>query len=209
VKTYRVSNVESFRQYEQDEEAEADDLIANIRGEKAPSAAMLAGTAFHKALELAQAGDVSERVEALGHVFTFACDVEVEAAPVREMRASKTYMVDGEPITISGQVDALFGKRIDDHKTTGRFDPERYIAGCQWKLYLDIFGADLFRWNVFELQQVESTTATDGFDLPPPEYEVIAQHTLEQFSYPTMGADCQRLVERFARFVRERIEVTA
>jgi hypothetical protein len=205
VTTYRVSNVEAFRQYEQDEEAEADDLIASIRGEKEPSEAMLAGTALHKALEMAVPGE-SETVEALGHVFRFVGDFEIEVAEVRELRASKTYIVDGEPITISGQVDQIPGLRIEDHKTTGRFDPERYLAGYQWRLYLDIFGANWFRWNVFEMQQVDSTSPSEGFELPPPEYEVFAQHTLEQYRYPGLEADCQRLVERFARFVRERVE---
>lgn len=205
---YRVSNVEAFRQWEADEEAEADDLIASIRGETEPSAAMLAGTALHKALEQAVPGD-AESIEALGHVFRFAGDFEIEVADVRELRASKTYVVDGEPITISGQVDQIPGLRIEDHKTTGRFDPERYLAGYQWRLYLDIFGADWFRWNIFEIQQVESTSPTEDFELPPPEYEVFAQHRLEQYRYPGLEADCQRMVERFARFVRERVEVAA
>lgn len=204
---YRVSNVEAFRQWEGDEDAEMADLLDKLLGQFQPSPAMIAGTAFHLALELAT-GD-SERLEALGHVFTFAGDFAVELSPIRELRASKCYMVDGLPIYITGQVDQLDGKRIDDHKTTGRFDPERYLTGYQWRLYLDIFGADVFRWNVFEIQQVESITPTEGFELPPREYEVFAQHRLEQCRYPALGADCQALVERFARFVREHIEVPA
>jgi hypothetical protein len=156
---------------------------------------------------MAQDGSV-ERLEANGHVFTFAGDFDVQMAPIRELRASKVYIVDGVPIRISGQVDQIDGKRIDDHKTTGRFDADRYLAGYQWRLYLDIFGADVFRWNVFEIQQVESCTPTEGFELPPPEYEVFAQHRLEQFRYPALEADCQALVERFARFVRDHIEIT-
>jgi hypothetical protein len=72
---------------------------------------------------------------------------------------------------------------VEDHKTTGRFDPERYLSGYQWRLYLDIFGADLFRWNVFEIK------ATDD----PLTWDVFAQHTLEQYRYPAMSADCARL----------------
>lgn len=207
--TYRVSNVEQFRQWEQSEDADTERLIASICGLSETSAAMLAGTAFHKVLELAPVGIAFDRTEALGHAFTFAGDIEVEGLPIRELRASKTYCVDGEPIRISGQVDALDGNLIVDHKTTARFDPERYLAGCQWKLYLDIFGASVFRWNVFEIVQVESSAPSEGFDLPPPEYEVHAQHRLEQFRYPGLEADCLALVERFARFVRAHVEVAA
>lgn len=198
---HRVSSVEAFRQWEADDDADTDALIASIRGLSEPSQAMRAGTAFHKILENA-ADTVHGPVEIDGFRFLFPAELEISLTQVRELRASKVYTVDGEPITISGQVDAIDGLRIEDHKTTGRFDADRYLAGYQWRLYLDIFGADVFRWNVFEIKEVESTGDSFGFDAPPPEYEVCAQHTLEQFRYPNLGADCQALVERFARFVR-------
>jgi hypothetical protein len=190
---HRVSNVEAFRQWETDEDAELQPLLDKLAGTFQPSDAMLAGTAFHKALELAEAD--AEELQANGLRFRFAHPCEVELSPVRELRASKTYHVDGEPIVISGQVDQLDGRRIDDHKTTGRFDADRYLAGYQWRLYLDIFGADVFRWNVFEI------AAGEDADL----YMVNAMHRLQQYRYPELGADCQALVERFARFVREHV----
>lgn len=193
MKTFRVSNVEAFRQFELDDEAEPAQFIDELLHGFEPSAAMLAGTAFHKALEDAPTGISVSSLEALGHTFTFRGDFEVRLPAIRELRASKTYMVDGQPIVISGQVDGIEGLRIDDHKTTSRFDPERYMAGCQWKLYLDIFGADAFRWNVFEIGEQDE----------PGHYEVFAQHTLEQCRYPALHNDCQALVNRFARFVRE------
>ena len=38
--------------------------------------------------------------------------------------------------------------------------------------------------------------------MEPYAWEVVAQHTLEQYRYPTMGADCERLVADLARFAR-------
>ncbi len=201
--TYRVSHVEAFRRFERDEDAEIDDLLASIRGEGAGSEAMRVGTAFHRALELASFGDF-ESLEANGYRFTFDGNCELMLPMVREVRASKTWMVDDAPITISGQVDAIDGKLVIDHKTTARFDPERYIAGCQWKLYLEIFGAQQFRWTVFEIQEIAAELGSGE-----QAYVVTAQHRLEQFRYPALEADCQALVERFARFVRERLEVPA
>lgn len=206
---YRVSNVEAFRQWEQDEDSDMAEIIARISGAEPPSAAMEAGTAFHKVLENAISGLDLDAAEELGHRFLFPTNMIVEVTPIRELRASKTYIVDGEPITISGQVDAIDGNRIEDHKTTSRFDADRYLSGYQWRLYLDIFGADRFRWNVFEIVQVESAAPSEGFDLPMPEYEVLAQHRLEQFRYPALEADCLALVTRFARFVREHVEQVA
>jgi hypothetical protein len=196
---WRVSNVEAFRKWEADEEAELEPFVDELLHGFEPSPAMLAGTAFHKALEDAPTGLTVSTLEALGHTFTFRGDFEVRLPVIRELRASKTYMVDGQPIVISGQVDALEGLRIEDHKTTSRFDPDRFMSGYQWRLYLDIFGASQFRWNVFELSELDAP----GF------YEVRDQHTLEQFRYPAMTADCQALVTRFARFVREHAAVAA
>lgn len=198
MKAWRVSNVEAFRQFEQDEEADIGEFIAELQFGFEPSAAMLAGTAFHKALELAVTGVSVKEMAALGHVFTFRGDFEVRLPVIREVRASKAYVVDGEPIVISGQVDGIEGLRIDDHKTTARFDPDRFLTGYQWRLYLDIFGASHFRWNVFEMAEQDQ----------PGHYEVFAQHTLEQFRYPALSADCHALVTRFARFVREHVEIT-
>ena len=194
---YRVSMVEAFRQWEADDSADDADLLKRLRGVDSRSAAMAAGTAFHKALELASDGIVVSHLEADGHRFEFVGDFLMELAEIREMRASKVYMVDGEPIEISGQVDAIDGARIEDHKTTKAFDAERYAEGYQWRLYLEIFGANHFRWNVFII--------TAKGKKHPLVYRVKEAHRLEQFRYPGMEADCQALVERFARFVRERL----
>lgn len=197
---YRVSHVEAFRQYEADDEAELAPLLESIAGASEPSPRMLAGTALHKALELAQhADDEVFDLRADGYLFSMRGDFELQLPQIRELRASKRYIVDGEPIVISGQVDAIEGRRIDDHKSTGRFDPERYLDGYQWRLYLDIFEADHFRWNIFELHETEN----------PLVWHVVALHVLDQYRYPALGADCQALVERFARFVRTHVELPA
>jgi hypothetical protein len=190
--TFRVSEAESFRQWRNDEDAELEHLLARLRGQTPASPAMEAGTAFHKALETAPTGLTVTALEANGYTFTFAGDFVAELPAIREVRAGKTWMVDGEPITISGQLDCIHGKRIEDHKTTGRFDPERYMDGYQWRLYLSIFGADHFRWNVFEIAEKDH----------PLEWEVYAQHRLEQYRYPAMEDDCARLAQELARFAR-------
>jgi hypothetical protein len=189
---FRVSEAESFRQWQQDEDAEMETLLARLRGQTEASEAMLAGTAFHKALEIAPLGD-HPQLQALGYTFNVQGDFHIAIPPIREVRASKTFETPAGPITISGQLDTIFGKRIEDHKTTGRFDPERYLNGYQWRLYLEIFGADQFRWNVFEIN------ATDD----PMVWDVFAQHTLEQYRYPTMPGDCARLACDLALFARE------
>lgn len=196
--TFRVSEAESFRQWREDEDADLDVLLARLRGQSEASEAMLAGTAFHKALEVAQVGSAST-LSALGYTFNISGDFEIALPVIREVRAGKTYIGDDFAITISGQLDAIEGKRVEDHKTTGRFDPERYMTGYQWRMYLDIFGADLFRWNIFEIACNE--------DAYPPGlvWDVFAMHRLEQYRYPGMEGDCEKLALDLARFAIDRM----
>lgn len=181
---FRVSEVESFRQWRDDEEAELSDFLARLHGEQEPSDAMLAGTAFHRALELATEGE-AETLEANGFRFLIECDITLALPEIRELRASRAY----GPITVTGCVDVIEGVRIEDHKTTSRFDPERYLDGYQWRYYLDIFGAEVFRWNIFEMRPIEDRV-----------YSVFATHRLEQHRYPSMRHDCAKLVKALHEF---------
>lgn len=183
---FRVSECEAFRQFRDDEEAELSDFLARMRNEVPPSQAMLAGTAFHDVLEHAQVGELAT-AEAQGFKFIIEVNTELALAPIRELRASKRY----GGLTISGKLDALCGLRVEDHKTTGRFDPDRYLAGYQWRYYLSIFGAQVFRWNVFEMREIE-----------PMMYLVHKFHTLEQCRYPAMEADCLQLASDLEQFAR-------
>lgn len=193
--TFRVSEAESFRQWRDDQEADIDVLLGRLRGQSEATSAMLAGTAFHKAIELASMGE-ADKLTAFGYTFHFVDDFELSIPIVREVRAGKTYVFGDCAITISGQLDAIEGKRVEDHKTTGRLDPERYFSGFQWRLYLEIFGADVFRWNVFEIKE-------DAID--PMQWEVFAAHRLEQFRYAAMPADCEKLARDLAEFALARM----
>lgn len=181
---FRVSEAESYRQWRADEDAELTDLLAWLRGEVPPSEAMLAGTAFHKALEDATDGE-ADTLEAEGYQFVITADITLALPKIREVRTSKDY----GGITITGKLDVLDGRRVEDHKTTAQFSPDRYIAGYQWRYYLDLFGADVFRWNVFELKELKRHV-----------YEVRGFHQLEQCRYPGMERDCRDLALDLADF---------
>jgi hypothetical protein len=181
----RVSHIESFRQWQQDEDASTEDLIHRLTAGIDPDA-MRAGRAFHKALETAPYGQ-HDTLHADGYVFQFPQDSTLILPTVRELRGSKAY----GPLTVTGCVDAINGRSIDDHKSTGRFDPERYLTGFQWRLYLDMFEADTFRWNVFEIDEVK-----------PRIYSVADPQVLTQYRYPRMHEECARLAADFYEFAR-------
>jgi hypothetical protein len=196
--TARVSHVAAFARWKADEESDVDWLINDILSDK-PSEAMLKGTAFHKFLEHAQAGE-SETAQVDGYSFIFAGDFNLYLPRMREWRKGKDY----GGIIVSGQVDAIEGKCIYDHKTTERFDAERYLDGWQWRYYLDLFEADRFVWNVWEMKHLGESFAEDPIDDQPSEtvqsYEVRSLHELTAYRYPAMGDDCRDLALEYRAF---------
>ncbi len=185
----RVSNIEAFRRWRLDDEQEAADLVARLTGFQ-PTEAMLAGTAFHKALEDATPGEYAQ-LHAHGYTFLLP-DAEIALPDVRELRAYGQF----GPLAVTGQVDALHGRRVEDHKTTASFRPDGYLEGCQWRFYLDIFGADVFRWNVFEILAVKGKDKT---------YTVKPPHQLEQCRYPGLHDDCMDLARDFYDFAGQHL----
>lgn len=188
----RVSNVESFRRWKAgtDErlygrEETLEDLIRYITTDE-PSPAMQAGIAFHKAMETIEPGTEAAILEVDGYVFTMP-DAEISVPEIREMRGTKDY----GSLSVTGQADCIHGRVIQDYKTTGRVDFERYLDGCQWRFYLDIFNADVFRWNVFEIREIE-----------PKAYIVKPPQTLTVYRYPGLHDDCCRLAEDFLWLAR-------
>ncbi len=181
----RVSNLEAFRQWREREDQTVDDLVHWLTVD-APSEPMKAGTAFHKALETAPDGE-HDVLYANGYTFQLP-DATLVLPSIRELRAYGSY----GPLRVTGCVDAMEGKRVDDHKTTARFDPDRYLNGYSWRYYLDLLGADVFRWNVFEIRE-----------LKPLVYEVADPQILETYRYPGMHEDCARLAAEFHAFASE------
>ena len=187
----RVSHLESFRRWRHDDEKDVADLVADLTRDE-PTERMLAGTAFHKALELAEPGEY-DKLEALGYTFDIEGIGAVSVPEAREIRAFGHY---GD-LTVTGQTDGLNGRVIVDHKTTSSFDAEGYLAGYQWRFYLDLFDADVFRWQVFELRQYAGDP--DRF------YRVSGPHHLAAYRYPAMRWDCDLLAADFLAFAREHL----
>lgn len=186
----RVSNIEAYRRWREDDQSTVDDLIRFITVDE-PTDAMKAGTAFHKAIELAQDGE-HEVFEAEGYRFILP-DAEIALPSIRELRGYKRYGV----LTVTGQVDGLENGVVIDHKTTSRFDAERYLDGCQWKFYLDIFEADIFRWYVFEIREAE-----------PLVYKVSEPHILTAYRYPELHEHCAALADEYLEFARAHLPET-
>lgn len=185
MQTFRVSHVAAFARWRDDQDAdEVGWLINQIRSNE-ETEAMRKGTAFHKALETIPDEWEGSELSALGYTFVFTADVEISLPKTREVRNSKDY----GGIVVSGQADLLGGREIKDHKSTARFEAEKYLEGWQWRYYLDIFGADAFTWLVWEMDEIQPLT-----------YEVFGFHQLTQYRYPELERDCRDLALDFKRF---------
>jgi hypothetical protein len=185
-----VTDIDRLRWFRQDEDAELSTFLADMRRETPPTEAMMAGTALHKALETAALGD-HKGFRQDGYTFSFETDAELDLPAIREIKATGEFVVDGCVVTLVGKVDAVHGGRVDDHKLTGRYDPERFLGSHQWRCYLLLLGADLFRWNVFE--------ATES---SPKNYLVKHIHQLTMHRYPGMRDDVIRELGWFVQFAR-------
>lgn len=193
--TLRISatDIDALRRYRDDEEAELSDLLAQLRRETPPTESMMAGTALHTALELARPGDF-EALAADGYTFTFNTEAEIDLPTIREMKATRDYVVDDCRVTLVGKVDAIHGKRVDDHKFTSRYDAERFLDSYQWRIYLEVFGADEFVWNIFEGRETDER-----------QYLIHSFHRLRMHRYPGMREDVEREVRAFLEFARQHL----
>lgn len=181
-----VTDLDAYRYLRSNDDADFEAFLAQMRREGEATEAMKAGRAFHEALEVAANGDHGT-LQADGYTFEIGPDVTLAVPKIREIKATKLYQIGDTLVTLVGKVDAVSGRTIYDHKLTGRFDPERFLAGYQWRAYLDMFEADRFVWNVFE-----GRADREGI------YRINHVHEVPASRYPGMASD---LVREIAGFV--------
>lgn len=197
-----TTQLEAFRLYmnPQNEWMTEAKLLQDLRGEFHPTSEMLLGLAFGRALEKPdrwRQPDGSYRVPVKGELgwveyrFTAVMvDRALELLDRRgtfEVRHEKEY--DGW--TVVAKLDQIIGTRINENKTTtGYFDFDKYAESCQWRFYLDIFGAATMTYNVFEIREPE-----------PGEYKLGNVSTFNLFPYDAMHQDCLNLVRQFKEYV--------
>lgn len=190
-----ASDLDALRYYLADDEANLADLLSQLRRESEPTESMKAGTALHAALETSEPGEHGE-LTADGYTFVFEADGEIDLPAIREVKTARDYVVGGCVVTLVGKVDAVEGRRVDDHKFTARYDAERFMSSMQWRVYLDLFDANEFRWNVFEGRQDRNA---------PSRYIITAVHQLRMHRYPGMGDHVRRALSDFVSFARDHL----
>lgn len=185
-----ATDIDMLRRFRNEDEAELPQLLAMLRRQAQQTEPMLAGSALHKALETASDGEF-EKLEADGYTFTIRADGDLDLPSIREVKETETFAIEGCLVTLVGKADAVHGRRIEDHKLTSHFDADRFVSSMQWRIYLELFDADEFRWNIFE-----------GTETEPRHYVIKAIHKLRMHRYPTMLDDVVNELREFVRFAR-------
>lgn len=211
----RVTRLESFRRYrdEQDWEVAAkmrEELVQGIISPAQPNRKMMMGTAFHKILAEPAKFFKRDAVDYLCYTadgFEFdnytieMTKNKVDYNGVFEVPMYKTYTVDNTDVIVTGTCDHLLGTVITDFKTRwfegrewGVFDDNQlrtsYEASFQWRLYLDMFCCDTFKYLIVAMRDREPV------ELVKIKTDIVC------YAYEKMRRDIDDLLYDFLSFVR-------
>jgi hypothetical protein len=188
-----VTDLDSYLYWLGSEDMEFEELLKRLRGETEPTDSMLAGRAFHKMFEEAEAGQDLQSPIVDGWQFVFAIEGQIGLPSVRELKGEVVLATPSGPVTLVGKVDSLDGMVVHDYKLTERFEAERYADSYQWRAYLMMFGATHFVYDVFQARY-------DGKRVTVYDYHRFAMN-----AYPSMRADVQRAVAGLAEIVAKHV----
>lgn len=218
----RVTQLEAFRRYMsgQYDYVTEQSVIDSITQEFTGNEYTRIGTAFHSIVETGQL--VCEKVPAGIRKFTYYGKETEEPVPCgrrfnvdgygvtmdvpqckvaldyraehplafHEIREYKDY---GEAV-VTGCADMIDGTEIRDIKTKYSTQADAdYINSCQWRYYLQLFGADVFHFDLFIFE---------GYDKDRHGYDVRGLHLTRRepitvYRYPGMEQDNTNLLHQF------------
>lgn len=184
----RRSLLEEFRRCVSTEFGDEGRLVRTIRGEgDPPNARMLAGTAWDRCVE-------HNASESGG----FSFDPE-DVAEARSMIGPGRWKVLGSvvlgtpegKVELTGEADHLSGFVVQDVKLTfDAPDPDLYADSLQWRAYLLMFKARVFRYVVFHAKEPDES----GF------VTIKSVQCFKHWTYPAIRQDVADWCGRFAEW---------
>ncbi|MDR0219229.1 MAG: hypothetical protein LBI71_10155 [Enterobacteriaceae bacterium] len=189
-----ATNIEAYRRWSANPDTEVNELVDYLLKRTEPTEAMEAGSAFHKVLENSAQGELTT-VESGRFLFDFTeMDGELALPDIRERKLEKPFVVDGEPVTFVGVVDAMDTTTIYDHKLTAQLNPENYTDSMQWRCYLDWFGLSRFTYNLFHKYQPARE---------PGLYKIKEFMPVTFYSYPDIHSDVMNVASGLVQFIKQ------
>lgn len=197
----RRSFLEEFRVLVATDYDDEGALVRAIQGNPDPPNWMMeAGTAWHACLEHPER---TYRFEADLHqygVYTFAAEAvtvgrQLLGPGVWELPGSRVFETDAGPVEVTCTADHVRGLVIQDQKTKFTLPyPEDYEDALQWRFYLAVHGAKVFRYNLWHHKE----PTPEGF------CELKDVVSFNFWAYPGLDDECREWAGRFAAWAESR-----
>lgn len=184
-----VTDLDSLIWYNKLDNMSVEDMRSRILRTEAPNDKMAMGTAWHSILE--NPPDSIDTVEHSGFKFKVDCEAEINLPQIREIRANKTYNVDGLDIVLTGGCDGITGNTVKDHKLTFRENIDTYFDSYQWRAYLDIFNADTFEYYIYSAKDKKGIITIDNIS------------SVKMYRYPDMVSDLESGIRNLVDFIKD------
>ena len=205
---YRISvtALEKFRRMIEnvsDYDTEAS-LVETLEGKFKGTIKTSIGTAFHRLIELPFSPTHGCTIENI----SFSPEQANKAILYRntmvymihEVSANKIYHTKHMDFHVSGRADGIWGNQIRDAKLKFSLPAwGEYFNSCQWKFYLDMFDADIFFYDVFEVRNFKEIPNSNAF-----EGDIIEHDPFHCLRYNKLSEDIHFILELFAQFIHDR-----
>lgn len=195
------------------------DFLARLNRTETPSAAVIIGQCFHRAIErtmIAARRKPDEPIRITKNVaathdgatveFNFASAGQEFRLPVYDQTEQDVELAFRTPsgwVQLRGKIDGLKGRVVQDLKTTSKsFNAHTYQDTWQWRAYLEAMGLNYrrFDFHVFGLSYGKKETAKLATG-ETPVVMVRSHDALSCYRYPAMRSDLQGVCADLASYL--------
>jgi hypothetical protein len=188
--TLHTTDLDSWVWFNRLEDMQVSEMVGRLLRTEPPNRKMLMGTAWHSVME--NPPEQFSEIEMNGFKFVIECDAEIILPQCREIRACKTYQIGDIEVKTTGKCDGITGNEIADHKLTFNSKPENYFESRQWRSYMDIFNADIFKYIIYSAKERPEDGAIVIHDIS----------TMDVYRYPEMIDDLKRTISDLVEFIK-------
>lgn len=191
--TTRVTKLQAFNLFRSEDWFNSEKLIDQISGTHEVNKAMKLGTDFHKMIE-------NRPLKKSIGIFSEEVIYEINAIEedcAREVEGELIIPIEQGSLIVSGHADAIKGNMVIDYKTT-LAEPhiDMYFDSYQWRLYLLMFDAKVFKYDFFKLSYNKAVKDQEI-------YTATRLDPLYLYAYKDMFKDCQRLAQDFVNVIEK------
>lgn len=209
-----VTSLEAFRRYITGASVfdTEDRLLETLSGRFEGNEYTRIGTAFHSLVEdgiraISESNDAQDAM-IYGDAYNVWMDAnQVQTAlnyrktlsgAIHEVPIGMEFTDGLFPLWVSGRIDLLQGNDIRDIKTKYSHGvASDYIDSAQWRLYLQMTGADRFYYDVFEFRDYKKEK--HGLDVRG--LKLTRTDPIECLRYERMEQDNRQLVDEFREYI--------